>query len=126
MSEHGTIVGQAVSTTKLQRAKELRSTMTDAERSLWERLRANQIHGLRFRRQQVLDGFIADFYCHAARLVIEIDGPVHDHQVDYDIERERVLAARGLRILRFTNWQIEHDMGAFLMCISGVCKADGS
>lgn len=88
---------------KRERVRKMRREMTPAEAILWKYLRTNQLDGLHFRRQQVIDGFIADFYCHAARLVIEVDGEVHDQQPDYDAERDRILTARGLRILRFTN-----------------------
>jgi very-short-patch-repair endonuclease len=57
----------------------------------WQHLRANQLNGLHFRRQQIIDGFIADFYCHVARLVIEVDGEIHQQQAEYDAERDRVL-----------------------------------
>ena len=58
----------------IQAAKLLRENMTEHERILWERLKEKQIEGLRFRRQHPIDFFIADFYCHQARLVVEIDG----------------------------------------------------
>src|SRR5437868_6953197 len=64
------IVGQRVEESKVARAKELRREMTPAEKAVWQRLRRNQLGGLHFRRQQVLYGFIADFYCHAAGLVV--------------------------------------------------------
>jgi len=69
--------------------------MTRAERVLWQRLKAGRLQGWHFRRQQVIDGFIVDFYCHAAGLVLEIDGGVHEQQREYDTERDAVLLARG-------------------------------
>jgi len=87
----------------------MRRQMTPAEALLWERLRANQLAGLQFRRQQVIDGLIVDFYCHAAGLVIECDGPIHDTQREHDEDRDAILKRRGLSILRFTNEQIEND-----------------
>lgn len=98
-------------------AEQMRREMTRSEKKLWERLRANRLAGLAFRRQQVIGGFIADFYCRAARLVIECDGSVHVAQADYDQERDRILAAYNLRILRFTNEQINHDMPKVLAAI---------
>ena len=71
------VIGQKVNSDKVQRAKELRRQMTPEENILWQYLRANRLHGLHFRRQQIIDGFIADFYCHASRLVIEVDGKIH-------------------------------------------------
>src|SRR4051812_33525571 len=74
--------GQWVEDEKLARAKELRREMTPAERLLWSHLRRNQLNGLHFRRQQVIEGFITDFYCHSAALVVEVDGRIHEEQVE--------------------------------------------
>jgi len=90
------IPGQQVTKAKLQRAKELRRDMTPAEKILWEELRANKL-GVHFRRQQVIAGFIVDFYCHKSALVVEVDGDVHDLQQEEDARREKVLSALGLR-----------------------------
>ena len=57
-------------------AKKLRAKMTDYEKILWKRLRTNKLLGLHFRRQQIIDGFIVDFYCHKTKLIIEIDGGI--------------------------------------------------
>ena len=65
-------------------ARLLRKNMTHSKRLLWEKLNKKQLLGLRFRRQHPIDIFIADFYCHEVRVVIEIDGPIHDNQVEYD------------------------------------------
>jgi very-short-patch-repair endonuclease len=102
--------GQRVSAAKVNRARELRQTMTAAEAMLWERLRANRLAGFHIRRQQVIDGFIVDFYCHAAQLVIELDGPVHKDQREYDAARDEVLARRGLQVVRFSNEAIERSL----------------
>src|SRR6266487_2024721 len=93
-----------------ERAKQLRQEMTPAETILWKYLRTDQLGGLHFRRQQVLERFIVDFYCHAARLVIEIDGEIHASQADYDAERDAYLIASGMRVLRFSNEQIMADL----------------
>ena len=87
-------------------ARRLRREMTPAESRLWCCLRANRLDGLHFRRQQVIDGFIADFYCHSGGLIIELDGRIHDIQKDYDASRDHILRARSLYILRFTNSQV--------------------
>ena len=102
--------GQRVSATKVERARELRNAMTAAEAMLWERLRANRLAGFHFRRQQVIDGFIVDFYCHAAKLVIEVDGPIHEDQREYDTARDEVLMWRALRVVRFSNEAIENNL----------------
>jgi very-short-patch-repair endonuclease len=99
---------------KLPMAQQMRRLPTPAEAKLWSCLRAGHLQGLHFRRQQVIDGFIVDFYCHAAGLVIELDGAIHQQQADYDGERDRILAERGLCILRFSNTQIEQNCPAVL------------
>ena len=105
------VTNQKVTKEKLQRAKELRREMTPAERILWEELRANKL-GVHFRRQQVIQGFIVDFYCHKAGLVIEVDGDVHDLQKEEDERRERVLRELGLRIVRFGNDEVGRELSA--------------
>ncbi|MCD6285581.1 MAG: endonuclease domain-containing protein [Anaerolineae bacterium] len=108
------VTGQKVTQAKLQRAKELRRQMTPAERLLWQRLRANRLDGFHFRRQQIIAGFIVDFYCHQANLIIEVDGSVHDNQRAADEEREAILCSGELRVLRFTNAQILQDIPSVL------------
>ena len=88
---------------KLALAKHLRREMTPAERSLWSVLRRNAVAGFHFRRQQVIEGFVVDFYCDAAKLAIELDGSVHDEQWQYDESRDETIASRGVRILRISN-----------------------
>jgi len=96
------VTEQKVTKEKLQRAKELRREMTLAEKILWEELRANKL-GVHFRRQQIVQGFIVDFYCHKSALVVEVDGDIHDLQYEEDVRREKVLSELGLRIVRFRN-----------------------
>ena len=105
------IPGQKVTKEKLQRAKELRRDMTPAEHTLWQELRANKL-GIHFRRQQIVAGFIVDFYCHKAALVIEVDGDIHDLQQGDDARREQVLTDMGLRVVRFWNEEIFQDLPA--------------
>jgi very-short-patch-repair endonuclease len=99
------IPGQKVTKAKLQRAKELRREMTPAEKLLWQEVRARKL-GVRFRRQQIIQGFIVDFYCHKAALVVEVDGDIHDLQQEEDARREKVLSEMGLRIVRFRNDEV--------------------
>ncbi len=63
-----------------------------------------------------------DFYCHAAAVVVEVDGPVHEDQAEYDAERDRILTARGLRVVRFTNEQINRSLPDVLRQIEAVCR----
>jgi very-short-patch-repair endonuclease len=123
MSIKNIVTGQRVTAAKVQRARELRQNMTPAERTLWQKLRANRLDGWHFRRQQIIDGFIVDFYCHQAGLVIEIDGPIHAMQREADTERETVLRGRGLTVLRFTNREFMNNMRAVLNTIRQTLRA---
>ena len=105
------ITNQRVTKEKLQRAKELRRNMTPAEKMLWGELRANKL-GVHFRRQQVIQGFIVDFYCHKASLVIEVDGDIHDLQREEDARREKALSELGLRVIRFRNDEVVKDLSS--------------
>jgi very-short-patch-repair endonuclease len=105
------IPGQKVSKEKLQRSRELRRDMTPAEKLLWQELRANKL-GIHFRRQQVISGFIVDFYCHKADLIVEVDGDIHDLQKEEDILRENAIGELGLRIVRFRNEEILNNLSS--------------
>ena len=123
MPTRNIVIGQKVSPSKIQRAKELRRHMTPEEAMLWERLRANRLQGFHFRRQQVIAGFIVDFYCHSTGLVIEVDGSVHDQRVEYDLDRSRILEGFGLRVLRFKNQEIREDIEGVLARVVAACQA---
>ncbi|MBW4610074.1 MAG: endonuclease domain-containing protein [Hassallia sp. WJT32-NPBG1] len=116
------VIGQDISSVKQQLAKEFRRQMTPEEKILWQHLRANRLNNLHFRRQQIIDGFLADFYCHAAALVIEVDGKIHEQQVEYDAERDKVLSARGLRLLRIKNEEVRQELDNVLMRIVQACS----
>lgn len=111
------VTEQLVTKAKLERANELRREMTPAEKLLWQEIRANKL-GVRFRRQQVIQGFIVDFYCHQAWLVIEVDGDIHDLQKDEDERRAKVLYALGLRIVRFRNDEVVKMLSAVVVKIT--------
>ena len=104
--------------------RELRRRQTPAEEILWQCLRDRRLDGYKFRRQHPLGRCIADFYCREAKLVIELDGPVHDQpdQRDYDQVREQELKARGLRVLRFKNGEVEKNLAGVLQEISRVLR----
>ena len=89
----------------ISRAKTLRHHMTSAEDRFWLYVRNRRMLGLKFRRQHPLGNFIADFYCHELKLVVEIDGSVHNlkHIQEYDVYREQKIKELGLSVLRFTN-----------------------
>jgi|SRR5580692_4520449 very-short-patch-repair endonuclease len=86
-------------------AKELRENATEAEKTLWRFLRGKRMAHLRFRRQQTIGPYIVDFFCSAAKLVIELDGSQHgtDENIACDLARTKWLEARGYRVLRFWN-----------------------
>jgi len=89
-----------------ERARTLRRDMTEAERRLWQMLRSRQTEDCRFRRQVPIGGFIADFACHAARLIVEIDGGQHDPSSESEASRTRFLEGEGYRVLRFWNNEV--------------------
>jgi len=114
--------GQSVSYEMHERAKKLRREMTPAETILWKELRTNKLNGLHFRRQQIIDGYIADFYCHQHELIVEIDGGIHERQTVSDADREEYLSARGFQIIRFTNDEVSKDLKGVLQKIVEACK----
>jgi very-short-patch-repair endonuclease len=111
------VTDQNIDPEKISRARVLRSEMTPAEKVLWQELRTNKL-GSHFRRQQVIEGFIVDFYCHSAGLVIELDGDIHREQKEYDAERDKVLADMGLHVIRFSNDDVLLNMPRVLSQIS--------
>ena len=108
------IVRGSHSTQKTEQARRFRIEMTAAEARLWEWVRRSALGALHFRRQQVIDGFIVDFYCHSASIAVEVDGASHTGRADYDQERTEMLERRGILVLRFPNHRIENDLGAVL------------
>jgi len=116
------VIGQKVSRELYERARELRHNMTPAEKILWEKVRHNRLNGLPFRRQQVIDGYIVDFYCHAKALIVELDGDIHDEQKDHDSERDEHLIVRGFRVLRFTNNEIKVNLETVLQKLREACS----
>jgi very-short-patch-repair endonuclease len=97
-----------VSSTLRANARSLRRNSTDVERILWSELRDHRLSGAGFRRQVPIENYIADFVCHAAKLVIELDGGQHfsDQGEQADAKRSAVIEAKGFRVLRFSN----HDV----------------
>ena len=115
------IPGQRVTKEKLERAKELRREMTPAEKLLWQEVRAKKL-GVHFRRQQIIQGFIVDIYCHKSALVVEVDGDIHDLQQDEDARREKALSELGLRIVRFGNDEVVKNLSAVVGKIKEFAK----
>ena len=108
-------------------ARALRSRMTDAERHLWSKLRRHAL-GHRIRRQAPIGPYIVDFVCHAAKLVVEVDGGQHanEAQCRHDTQRTAWLATRGYRVLRFWNNEVFEHLPGVLETIAVALKAQAS
>jgi very-short-patch-repair endonuclease len=90
--------------------KQMRREPTLAEQVLWAELRGRKICGKKFRRQHAVDRFVVDFLCPEAALIIEIDGPIHQLQIEQDLERQHSLTQMGFHFLRFSNDQVLHHL----------------
>ncbi len=95
-------------------ARTLRKQGTPSESLLWKALRNRKLGGRKFRRQHPVGPFVVDFYCHQERLVIEVDGPVHRRQAAADRERQQLLEASGLRVVRVRSEDVETDIEGVL------------
>jgi len=94
-----------------ENAKALRKNMTDAEKILWGYLKTKP-NGFKFRRQHPLGIYIADFYCHKLKLVIELDGSIHDNEEvkQNDVIRQKLIEEDGLKVIRFTNNAVMNNL----------------
>ena len=108
----------------IEKAKALRMRETKSEKILWDKLKNNQLDGLKFRRQHPISLYIADFYCHKFKLIIELDGKYHEEkeQKIKDQERDEVLKLNGLNILRFKNEEVEKNIDNVLIKIKNHIK----
>jgi very-short-patch-repair endonuclease len=90
--------------------------MTDAERILWEAIKNRKCSGLKFRRQHPIHFYVADFYCHEKRLIIEIDGKIHKKRSvkEHDENRSAELERFGITVIRFSNDQVENSLNKVL------------
>lgn len=102
----------------LTRARALRQQSSEAEKELWEHLRARRLNGYKFRRQVVIETYIVDFICVEAKLVVEVDGGQHTEQMNYDAVRTARLEQLGYRIIRFWNHEILAELDTVLEQIS--------
>ena len=100
-------------------SKVLRKTATETEDVLWQSLRRKQLNGFKFRRQHPLDKYIADFYCHDAQLVVEVDGEIHntEENKEYDKGRSYELKELGITVIRFTNEEVTENLNMVLNVI---------
>jgi len=101
----------------IETARALRRKNTRCESILWQKLRNKQLNGAKFHRQHaikfIIDGrkrfFVADFYCSEHKLVIEIDGKIHERQKDYDESRTYIMNTMGIKVIRFKNEEVENN-----------------
>ena len=107
------------SQTIFQNAYQLRSHLTEAEQILWEYLKDRKMEGIRFRRQHPLFKFVADFYAHQLKLVIELDGDHHAQGVQkfYDLDRTEILSEYRITVIRFSNYEVLYHLDLVLDCI---------
>ena len=115
-------MSQATSLTSL--ARQLRTNSTDAERALWQQLRAARLNGHKFRRQLPIGRYIVDFVCFEARLIVEVDGGQHADQQRYDTQRTAWLEAQGFRVLRFWNTEVLGHVETVKEMIARACAAE--
>jgi 5-methyltetrahydrofolate--homocysteine methyltransferase len=99
------------------KAYDLRKTMTSSEKKLWEHLRLKRLDGKHFRRQHPYGIYILDFFCSKTNLVIEVDGEIHKFNEEYDNERTKYLEESGLKVIRFTNLEVENRIEEVLINI---------
>jgi very-short-patch-repair endonuclease len=103
-----------------EEAKMLRKNQTVAENKMWQAFRNRQLSGYKFLRQHILPlgedsrFCIADFYCHEAKLAIEIDGGIHNEQKDYDEYRSELLMTKGIKVIRFSNQEVFDNLNNIL------------
>lgn len=106
----------------LHYARDLRRNLTPAEQKLWAVLRLKQIEGYRFRRQTPMGMYIVDFYCPAVKLIVEIDGGSHADREIMDQDRTNWLNSQGYRVIRFTNYEVMHNLNDVVREIVEVCR----
>lgn len=100
----------------VNRRRELRKNSTETEDLLWQKLRGKKL-GYKFRRQYSIGGYILDFYCAEKRLIIEVDGLIHEQQREYDDIRDRYFSELDYRVLRFKNSELKEDISKVMLKI---------
>ena len=116
--------GQAPPMDKTATARRLRRDQTLAEKTLWALVRNRRLGGFRFLRQAPIDRYVADFVCKAAKVIVELDGPVHDGREDYDARRTETLELFGYMVVRFRNERVLADPGAVAEDLLAVLGSD--
>lgn len=124
MKQTGIVTNQNVSKKKIVKSRELRKNMTIAETIFWEMVKNRKLLNLKFRRQQIIDGLIVDFYCNELGLIVEIDGNVHDtnDQQYIDCQRNQIFKSRKLQIIRFSNNDIINKPDFVIEQIKNILK----
>ena len=105
-------------------ARELRKNLTEAEKILWQELRNRKLGGFKFRRQHPVSNFIADFYCHTVKLIVELDGGIHrDPEIrEHDNSRTHEIEKFGIKIIRFNNDEVYKNLDDVLKKIEHELK----
>ena len=98
-------------------ARQFRKQPTRGEAVLWQALRGRQLEGVKFRRQQPIGPFVVDFFAPDERLIVEVDGPIHQQQIEADARRQGLLESLGLRFVRLRSDYVEHDLPQALTTI---------
>lgn len=106
-----------------QAARAMRREPTVAEQLLWGALQKKQVAGLKFRRQHPVGRFVLDFYCPSIKLVVEVEGDIHDSQPEQDAARTTVVETYGYRAMRFRNDEVMHDLPGVVSRIAAVVEA---
>jgi very-short-patch-repair endonuclease len=122
MPQKSIITKQRVNSEMVARAVRMRRNMTPAEKKLWDHLRSGRLAGYHFRRQQIIEPYIVDFYCHQSGLVVELDGSSHNNRENYDRDRDAYLNEQGLRVLRILNTQVDKEIENVLGVILEACQ----
>ena len=95
---------------KIQLAQEFRKKPTKSEKIMWSALRRKDFLGYKFRRQHVIDGYILDFYCPKLKLAVEIDGGIHQRQIQADKERQAIIETDGIKFFRINSEEVENSI----------------
>ena len=103
--------------TNRSRARDMRHTPVATEKLFWSEVRNRKLGGFKFKRQVLIGPYIVDFVCQEKKLVVELDGKLHDGRVAYDAARDEFLKRQGFRVLRFQNNEFLNDAGIVLATI---------
>lgn len=108
------IVPESLRRKMVEAARQFRKEPTPSEDILWQTLRGKKLAGIKFRRQQPIGLFVVDFYASEYRLVVEVDGPIHESQQEADLARQQILEELGFQVLRLTANEVEKNLNSAL------------